>query len=255
MNVVLVPSAIGADHSYHYLSSYIIDGVIAVDAGALGFYGSLAAQARVRHVFLTHMHIDHLASLPTFLENVYGAHPEGVCVHAGAETLDCLQRDVFNGRLWPDFIRISREIQPPYLRTSVLEDGRTVEVEGLRVTPAAVRHVVPTFAFVVEGPSTAVAIVTDTAATEAVWQRCRRTPNLKAVFLEASFPNSEADMAAIAQHLTAEQFGGEARNVAAGVPVIAVHLKARWHDQTAAEVLAHRMPNVRIAEPGKIYEF
>jgi len=253
MKVMLVPSA-GGCH-FHYLSSYVIDGVIAVDAGGLGFYGSPADQARVRHVFLTHTHIDHLASLPIFLENVYNTYPECVCIHAGEAALDCLRRDVFNDRLWPDFLRISKERRPPYLRLAPLAEGRVVGAEGLRVTPVAVDHVVPTFAFVVEGPGAAVAVVTDTAPTQAVWERCRRTPNLKAVFLEASFPNADSFLAGLAQHLTADQFIAEARKVGPGVQVLAVHLKARTYEQTAAEVLAHGLPNVRIAEPGRVYEF
>lgn len=253
MKVLLVPSA--GQRPYHYLSGYVIDGVIAVDAGALGFHGALADQARVRHVFLTHSHIDHLASLPVFLENVYNTHPDCVCVHGNAAVLDCLRRDLFNDRLWPDFLRISSERRPPYLRLSLLEEGRTVEAEGLRVTPVAVDHVVPTFAFVIEGPGAAVAVVTDTAPTQAVWDLCRRTPALKAVFLEASFPNSAAFIAGLAKHLTADQFIAETRKIPPGVPVYAVHLKASTHEQTTAEVLAHGLPNVHIGEAGRVYEF
>jgi cAMP phosphodiesterase len=253
MKVMLVPSA--GDRPYQYLSSYVIDGVIAIDAGGIGFHGSLADQARIRHVFLTHSHIDHLASLPIFLDNVHNAYPECVCVHGGEAVLDCLRRDVFNDRLWPDFVRISRERRPPYLRLSQLEDGRPVEAEGLRVTPVAVDHAVPTFAFIVEGADAAAAVVTDTAPTRAVWERCRRTANLKAVFLEASFPNADSFIAGLAKHLTADQFIGEAGKLGPDLQVFAVHLKARTHEQTAAEVLAHGLPNVRIAEPGRVYEF
>lgn len=253
MKVMLVPSA--GEPLYHYLSSYVIDGVIAVDAGGLGCHGSISDQARIRHVFLTHTHTDHLASLPIFLDNVYNTHPECVCVHGGEAVLDCLRKDVFNDRIWPDFLRISHERRPPYLRLSLLEEGRAAEVEGLRVTPVAVDHVVPTFAFIIEGAGAAVAVVTDTGPTQAVWERCRRTANLKAVFLEASFPNSEAFLAGLAKHLTADQFIEEARKIGPDVQVLAVHLKARTHDQTAAEVLAHGLPNVRIAEPGRVYEF
>ena len=53
-------------------------------------------------------------------------------------------------------------------------------------------------------------------------------------------------------HLTADQFAEETRKIAAGMPVVAVHLKARWHDETAGQVLGHGLPNVRIAEPGKV---
>lgn len=255
MKIVLVPSASGSDRAYHYLSSYVIDEVVAVDAGGLGFQGAPSDQARIRNVFLTHSHIDHLASLPIFLESVYGAHPEGVVVHGNAAVLDSLQRDVFNDRLVPDFIRISRERTPPFLRLSLLEEGKPVTADGLRITPVSVDHAVPTFAFVIEGPRTAVAVVTDTAPTEAIWRRCRQTPNLKAVFLEASFPNSAARMADLSRHLTSDQFIQEAKKVGPDVQILAVHLKPRTHDQVVAEVHGHGLPNVRIAEPGRVYEF
>ena len=169
--------------------------------------------------------------------------------------LDSLQRDVFNDRIMPDFIRISRERTPPFLRLSRLEEGKPVTVDGLRVTPASVDHAVPTFAFVIEGPGSAVAVVTDTAPTEAIWRLCRATPNLKAVFLEASFPNAAARLADLSRHLTSDQFIQEAKKVGPEVQVVAVHLKPRTHDQVAAEVLGHGLPNVRIAEPGRVYAF
>jgi ribonuclease BN (tRNA processing enzyme) len=255
MRVVLAPSTTGPESKYHQLSTFVINDVVAIDAGCLGLFGGPAEQARVRHVFLTHSHIDHLASLPIFLENVQGAHAEPVTVYGGEEVLDCLQRDVFNDRLMPDFIRISRERKPPFLRLERLTSGTPVLVDGLRVTPVPVNHAVPTFAFVIEGPDAAVAIVTDTGPTEQIWQRCKAAPSLKAVFLEAAFPDSNAWLAEIAQHLTTSQFVGEVRKLGADVPVFAVHLKPRFHDQIVAELAAHGLPNVRIGIPGVVYSF
>src|SRR5205823_12507757 len=76
MKVMLVPSALTAGPR-QYLTAFLVGDSVAIDAGSLGFYGSPAEQARIRHVFLTHTHLDHIASLPIFLENVSqddGAH-------------------------------------------------------------------------------------------------------------------------------------------------------------------------------------
>ena len=148
--------------------------LIAIDAGGLGFHGDLEGQGKIHHVFLTHTHSDHTASLPIFLENVYGVYPDGVVIHGSAAVLDSLQKDTFNDRVMPDFIRISRERKPPFLRLAVLEENKTVEVEGLRITPMEVNHVVPTFSFIVEGKQRPSAVVTDTAPTKAIWQRWKR---------------------------------------------------------------------------------
>ena len=73
MKIVLVPSTVMASGPTHYqfTTSAVINDTIAVDAGSLGFYLSPQEQARIRHVFLSHTHIDHVASLPIFVENAY----------------------------------------------------------------------------------------------------------------------------------------------------------------------------------------
>ena len=62
-----------------------------VDAGSLGFYQSAQEQSRVRHVLITHTHIDHVASLPIFVENAYEGKADCVTVHGSAEVLDSLE--------------------------------------------------------------------------------------------------------------------------------------------------------------------
>ena len=48
--------------------------VAIVSAGFEGL-GRVERQRRVRHVFVTHEHLDHVATLPIFLENVYDPGP------------------------------------------------------------------------------------------------------------------------------------------------------------------------------------
>src|SRR5947208_13990188 len=112
MDVVLLPSSTGPDPGYQFLTTYLFDGVLAVDAGSLGLWGDLAGQARVKHVVLTHTHADHTASLPVFLENVHGQVPP-VTVHGSAAVLDCLRRDVFNDRVYPDLVGRPPPDEPP----------------------------------------------------------------------------------------------------------------------------------------------
>src|SRR5437773_947422 len=96
-----------------FLTSFLVNDTVAIDAGALGFFRKAEEQARVKHVFLSHSHIDHTASLPVFLENVFEGGTEGVNVYGSQSVLDCLQTDMFNDRIWPDFIRFSRQ-GPPF---------------------------------------------------------------------------------------------------------------------------------------------
>src|SRR5207249_274484 len=97
MKAMIVPSALGAG-PYQYLTTMLVNGTVAFDAGSLGLYGSPEDQARVQHVFLTHAHMDHVASLPIFLENVSDDSAACPTIHAPSEVLDVVRRDLLNDR-------------------------------------------------------------------------------------------------------------------------------------------------------------
>ncbi|HEY1433877.1 MAG TPA: MBL fold metallo-hydrolase, partial [Thermoanaerobaculia bacterium] len=54
------------------MTTFLLDGETALDAGSLTDALPLSAQRRIRRVVLTHAHFDHVASLPFLLENLYG---------------------------------------------------------------------------------------------------------------------------------------------------------------------------------------
>jgi ribonuclease BN (tRNA processing enzyme) len=239
---------------YQFLSSYLLNDTIAIDAGSLGFYLGPREQLRVKHVLLSHSHMDHLASLPVFVENVYQGKRESVIIYGSAELLDSLRRDVFNNRLWPDFIGLSTE-QAPFLRLQRLDPGQPVEIDGLRITPVPVDHVVPTLGFVIEDARAAVILPMDTGPTEEIWRHANRTPNLKAIFLETTFPDAMSELAAVAGHLTPATFVQETRKVKPAVRYVIVHIKPAYRSQVVQEFQALGLPNVEIGEPGRAYGF
>jgi cAMP phosphodiesterase len=257
VKVTLVPSSVslmsGGEQLQH-TTSYLINETVAIDAGSLGFYHSASDQARIKHILLSHTHIDHLASLPIFVENAYEGKRDCVTIHGSSVVLDCLRQDVFNDRIWPDFISLSTP-EAPFLKLATLEPYRAIELDGLRITPIPVNHVVPTLGFIIEQDDTAIVIPSDTGPTEEIWARANATPHLKAVFLEAAFPNHMAWLANISKHLTPALFASEIQKLNQAVPVIAMHIKARFHDQIVSELNALGMPNVEISRFGQPYLF
>src|SRR5206468_12905432 len=138
--------------------------------------------------------------------------------------------------------------QAPFLKMAELKPEEPVELEGLRITPIPVDHVVPTFSFLVEDEHAAVLIVGDTGPTEAIWQYANRTPNLKAVFLEATFAASLAWLAEVSKHLTPSLFAREISKLKRKTGVVATHIKARYREQVIRELEALRLPGLEIGE-------
>jgi ribonuclease BN (tRNA processing enzyme) len=251
MQALVVPASTSGE-PVQLLTTYLINGTVAVDAGCLGLYGTIEQQSRVRHVFLSHCHLDHVASLPPFLDAVYDGSGDCVTVHGNAHVLDCLRKDVFNNRLYPDFLHIST-FRPPYLKLNELRPGHPVEVEGLRVTPVEVDHAVPTLGYVIEDDATQVVFPSDTAPTDAIWDVVNRKGKPATVFLECTFPESMLWLAEIARHLTPSRFAGEVAKVKPGTRFITVHMHPR-HGPTAAEELRTRVPHVEFAKFGMVYD-
>jgi ribonuclease BN (tRNA processing enzyme) len=125
----------------------------------------------------------------------------------------------------------------------------------LRLTPVPVHHVVPTCGFIIEDGTTAVVLPADTAPTEAIWERANATPRVKAVFLEATFPDNMAWLADAALHHIPKTFGPEVAKLQHPAAVYAVHIKPRYHDAVVRELHALGLPRFAIAEPGKLYTF
>ena len=254
MKVTLLGSSPEDTAKRQYVTSYLINGSVAIDAGCLGFHGTPQQQERVQYVFLTHSHADHVASLPVFVENAWTPAERCPVVYGNSETLEAVQKHIFNDVIWPDFVAFS-ENMPPFLRLCPITDEVAVHANGLTITPVRVNHLVPTVGYVVSDGQAAVIFGADSGPTERLWEIAHQTPGLRAVFLEACFPNFLKQLAQDSLHLTPEMFCGEVAKMPVGVKVIAVHIKVRYREQVIHELKALGLPNLEIGECEKEYEF
>ena len=236
-----------------FLVSFLVNDEVAIDAGALGILADLSRQQRVKHVFITHEHMDHIATLPIFLENVYDPGPDCVELLASREVLGFLHDDMFNGRVWPDFIDLSRP-SDNFVRTTAIEPLKPIIRAGLTITPVPVSHGVDTTGLVVDDGRTAVAFPSDTGPTKCFWEHLASLDRLKAVFLEASFPRSLAELATITGHLSTATFADEIGKLPRQVRWIVVHRKARYAAQIARELESLGLANVELVRPGHVYD-
>jgi cAMP phosphodiesterase len=235
-------------------TSFLVDGRVAIDTGALTSELTLAEQARVSHIFVAHSHFDHVATLPFLLDNVFETAEEPVTVLGPPDTIRCLKEHLFNGLLWPDFTKISNG-KTVLLALRPLAAGETVAAGDLRITPFPMDHTVECHGYIVEDSGGAVAICGDTCSTDGLAAVLPGIENLKAVFIEASFPRAATDTAVLSKHLSTESFGREAACIPSSVPILVTHLKPCFTDIIREEIAALGMQNVSLLEQDKEYEF
>ena len=95
MKIQLLPSTFdqnGCASQEQRLTCFLIDDRVAVDAGSIALGLSEAQHESVRDVIVTHPHMDHMATLPIFIDDHFAQLTEPMRVHATEEVIALLER-------------------------------------------------------------------------------------------------------------------------------------------------------------------
>jgi ribonuclease BN (tRNA processing enzyme) len=258
LKIKLLPSTIDADgraSPEQRLSCFLIDGRVAIDAGSIAIALTDAEREVVRDVILTHPHMDHLATLPIYVDDLFGFLNEPVRIHATQEVCDMVARDIFNGTVYPPFQNFNNG-RTPVMQFVPFRAGEEFRVAHLRVTAVPVHHIVPTVGMVFTDGERTVALSSDTAATEKFWELVNREPHLDALLIEASFPNFLRKLADTSGHFTPEALGQELRKLThKDLDILTMHLKPSFRQQIINELDDLGVPRLSVMEPGRVYEW
>lgn len=236
-------------------TSFLIDGTLALDAGAITQVLSLEEQRAIDHIVLTHSHLDHVATIPFLIENTFGQRQMAVEILVSPPLLHTLKHHLFNNDTWPDFTRIPNDLWPA-LRLRPVDEHVPFRVNHLSLTAVPVNHTVPTHAYLVEDPEGAVLFTSDTGPTEEVWALANRTERLRALVVEVSFPNRLQAVADLSLHLTPQTLAMELAKLRRSVPVYLYHLKPPYLEELRREIAETVFPHpVEELRQDHIYTF
>ncbi|HEY5643074.1 MAG TPA: 3',5'-cyclic-nucleotide phosphodiesterase [Woeseiaceae bacterium] len=180
----------------------LIDNDVLIDAGTGIGDLELDDLDSIRHVFLTHAHLDHIAGLPMLADHVFDENVgTPLTVYAREETLRAVRDHLFNDVIWPDFTRLpSRE--NPMLRFRVCSPGDTVTIGHRDFYAVDVMHSVPSLGFTVQNSGGAFAVSGDTRSNETLWPVLNACSDLRLLIIEVSFPDELAELALQSGHYT-----------------------------------------------------
>jgi len=244
----------GGELPGHRTTCFLLDGTLTVDGGAITQTLSLDEIVRIDDIFLTHSHFDHVKDVPLMTDLLVGKRDKPVVVHGPQETMQAMDEDVFNNRVWPDF-RVIPTKEKPVVALETLRDYELVHCQGLRIRAIPVHHPVYSVGYVIEGKTGAIAFSGDTGPTEDLWKAINATANVKAVFVEVSFPSSQQWLADVSGHLTPKTMMAELSKLdRRGAKIYLYHLKPSVIDEIKAEVAALSLDYLHVCELDEVYE-
>ena len=235
-------------------TSLMLDKDVLVDAGTgLGDL-TLEEMRGIRHVFLTHSHLDHTSCLPLLLDTIFDSLKTPLTVYGRRETLDAIRQHIFNWVMWPDFGELPAR-HSPVLLYNPLELGAKVGLDGRNVHMIEVNHTVPGAGYVIEQGGKVFAFSGDTFTNDTFWAALNAYPRVDALMVETAFANSNRKLADMAKHYCPETLAADLGKLKHDCPIYITHLKPGGEDQIFQEIVA-ALPKRRVhrLKGGEIFD-
>ena len=234
----------------HQLSSYLIDDVLAIDAGALTTGLDYEGQCRVEAIALTHGHLDHVWALPMTLVHRLGATPPICHLYGSAYTFETVQTHLFNERVWID-MSTARADDPDRVTWHPMEPGETRRaLDRYELTAIGLQHTVPCQAYRVRSESGCLIVCGDTITNDELWRVANETEDLGGILVECSWPPGWDDLAHASKHYNTALLIQDLEKLAADVPVHVMHRKPGFEGEIEAALRASGDKRLRFLSDG-----
>jgi Cft2 family RNA processing exonuclease len=217
------------------LVSFIIDEVLAVDAGSLTSELTFIEQKKIEAILLSHGHYDHVRAIPAFAFN--NSH-KCTKIFSTQQTLQILSSHLIDGIIYPNFTSKTSFVGRKTLQLIPVKPYEKQLIQGYEVMAIPVKHPLDAVGFEIISPDgTSIFYTGDTGpGLTYIWRHI--SPQL--IISDVTFPNRLKKMANSAGHLCPEMLEAELTEfirVKQFTPdVIALHLNPRFETEITDEI-------------------
>jgi cAMP phosphodiesterase len=257
MKFQLLPSTFdekGCASTRQHLACFVIDDAVAIDAGSLAMAATPIQRKQIRDIVLTHAHLDHVAGLPLFVDDLFATLKEPIRIHATEKVIKVLERDIFNWDVYPSFCELEND-HGNVLQYRKIKPGRDFQVKHLNITPLKVNHKVPAVGFIISDGKTKIAISGDTAEPEDFWEGVNEEDHIDHLLVECAFPDELDELAKASHHFTPKLLKKEIGKLKHDCPIYVINIKPMYCEKVVSQIKNLNIENLEILEVGKIYNW
>ncbi len=236
-------------------SSFLVNDHILLDAGSVTSVLKLEEQMKIDYILITHSHIDHIKDILFLADNVCGKNSNTIKIISTSKNLSMLKKHLLNNDIWPDFSVLPSK-HTPVLEFIPVKEGERVRLRDIIIEPVKVSHTVETMGYIIKDRHSTIIFTSDTGPTNKLWRKANSLKNLKAIFIETSYPNRMNDMANISKHFTPEMLSKEIKKLKRrNVKFLVYHLKPLYYKQIIRELKELKNREIHILKQDGILKF
>jgi len=250
MNIRVIGCS-GAELPGHNAPAFLLDNEILFDAGSLTGVLDEKAQLRIKNIFITHAHLDHIRSIPFLADNiVVGKNDSKVTIFSISPVIKTIKKHLFNSAVWPDFTIIPNP-HDAILNLVELKTGQSIRINGYTVIPYKVNHTVPAVGYMVEGWNGRRIFYTgDTGQSPNTWKKIANK-KIHCLIIDVSFPSGMRELALRTGHLTPDLLKAELERIQPYPErVFITHPKPQYFKTIKREIDGLKLRNIRILKEG-----
>lgn len=234
--------------------SFLLDEEIVFDTGSLTNVLNIKGQLRVRHIFITHSHLDHIMGIPFLADSLlFSRKRRSVNIFGIPPVIESLRRNLLDGSIWPDFTIIPGKHQA-ILRLIELKPGQSEGIPPYNITPYEVNHSVPASGYLIEDGKRRCFYTGDTGPSDKTWKQIGEK-QIHCLIIETSFPNHMKEIAIKTGHLTPRLLKNELSKIK-HLPekIFVIHPKPVYMEIIRGELRDLRLKQLRLSRDGETIE-
>ncbi len=217
-------------------ATIIIDDKIAIDAGCLASELTFIEQEKIKAIFLTHGHYDHIKEIPAY---AFNNTKETTNIYGNQETLEILKTHLLDGLIYPNFTKSNHFLKKPTINLITIKTYEILNYNEYEIKPVPVKHTINSNGYEIKTKNgKKIFISGDTGpGLKELWKNIQ--PEL--MIIDLTFPNKLEKIAMNSKHLCPKMLNNELKDfykINNYYPkIILIHLNPRYEKEIKEEVL------------------